>query len=106
MPKKIYQSWYHGHDGWRFSQDCGLWYYQGHYPDPPTEYCLGNRYIHSDYGLDSGGIVWKGSTDNNWHGISFGYDLGKAIRWVRRAAAKNLGCSLWSKNNACSQGSD
>lgn len=98
MSKRVYKVWYHGHDGWRWSEDCKCYYFSKG-TDPPTAYCLGNRYIHATAGLDSYGIIWVGSTDNNWHGRGFGYDLGKAIRWVRGAAGKKLGCKLWSKYN-------
>jgi hypothetical protein len=100
MTKKTFNIWYHGHDGWLWSEDCKCYYYKPDWrPDPPSAYCLGNRYIHHEAGLDSYGIVWRGCTDDNWHGKNFGYDLGKAIRWVRAAAGKKLGCKLWSKYN-------
>lgn len=96
---KIYKIWVHGHDGWRYSDDCKCYYYTPKGTDPPNSYCLGDRYIHCDAGLDSHGIIWRGSSSENWHGYNFHYDLGKAIRWVRGAAAKKLGCNLWSKHN-------
>lgn len=90
--------WCHGSDGWEFSKDSGCYYKsnEGFVGNPPNEYCLGDRYIHCDYGIDSYGILWRGSTSENWHGYNFGYDLKKAIDWVKKTKHAELGAELWS----------
>lgn len=98
--KKTYNVWFNGHDGWKWSEDCKCYYYRPQNgTTPPDSYCLGNRYIYCQPGIDSYGIIWRGSISDGWGCMNFGYDLGKAIRWVHRAAAKKLGCKLWSKYN-------
>lgn len=97
--KKTYERWYHGHGGWKYSEDCKCYYYTLKGTDPPNSYCLGNRYIYCQAGLDSYGIIWRGSISGGWGCCNFGYDLGKAIRWVRQANAKKLGCKLWGEKN-------
>ncbi len=96
---KKYERWCHGHDGWRYSEDCECYYYKspGGGGCPPDSYCLGERYIYCQPGLDSYGILWRGSVSGGWGCASFDFDLGEAIRWVQAAEAKEYGCKLWSK---------
>lgn len=97
---KEYKVWVHGHDGWKFSQDCQCFIYRSPgvpFDAPPTAYCLGDRYIHCAPGIDTYGVIWQGSTSENWHGRTFGTDLTAALRWIQEAEARKLGCKLWSK---------
>jgi hypothetical protein len=90
---------------WVWSDDAGC-FTQGDWHQPPRAYCLGDRYIHADYGLDSYGILWRGSTADHWHGWAFGFDLGRAIRWVRRAKHDMAGYGLWALGSAPGQPQD
>jgi len=95
---KLPDRWYHKVKGWKYSKDCGC-YYITDFHAHPYMYCLGNRMIHADYGYDSYDIYWTGSTSEAWHGGYRGNDLGKAIRWVRGARHKKVGCYLWGDKN-------
>lgn len=94
--KYIPNIWVHGHDDWKFSEDCKVFIHQNGL-NPPNSYCLGDRYIHCDSGVDSYGVIWRGSISDGWHVTSFDFDLGTAIRWVQDADYKSLGFLLWSK---------
>lgn len=90
--------WAHGYDEWKFSKD-SLCYYLSRPSQVPEYYCFGDRMIYAHYGLDSYGIVWHGSYADHWNACGFGYDLGKAIRWVRQAKHKCLGFFLWQQSD-------
>jgi hypothetical protein len=76
--------WCYAHGGWKWSEDSKT-FIKGSFHQPPSEYTLGDRYIHADYGRDSYGVCWRGSTAYDWHGYRFGYDLKQAIEWVQQA---------------------
>lgn len=97
----LYTIWVHGHDGWKWSEDCQCYLYRNkdNVFSPPDDYCLGDRMIWNMAGHDSYGIIWRGSSSDHWGGMHFGFDLGAAIRWVQASPAKKLGCKLWSKSN-------
>ena len=65
---------------------------------PPNCYCLGERYVYAHYGLDSYGILYRGSTIDNWGGYKFGYDLKTAIEWVQNAEQPELGNTKWTSS--------
>lgn len=87
--------WVHGTPGWKFSKDSGCYYKASHLHTPPSEFCFGERYIHCDFGHDSYGIIWVGSTSDNWHGFGFRADLTAALKWVSEAEFPQYGSTLW-----------
>lgn len=83
-------------DGWKWSKDCECWYIAD-FNQPPRYYCLGERFVYAHYGLDSYGILYRGSTIENWGGYHFGYDLKEAIDWVKGATRPELGHKPWKQ---------
>lgn len=43
----LYPIWVHGHDGWKWSEDCQCYLYRNkdNVFSPPDDYCLGDRMI-------------------------------------------------------------
>ena len=82
---------------WKWSEDCKC-FYISELNNPPIIYCLGERYVYAHFGRDSFGILYRGSTIDNWNGWHFGYDLKKAIEWVQAAEQPELGHSQWSRS--------
>lgn len=96
MPEKF---WPHGFSRWQFSVDAGCWIACGAGANrdsaPPSYICLGDRMAHADYGLDSFGIRWTGSSVDNWHSHNFcAFDA--ALMWVKSARVPEFGPLLWS----------
>lgn len=81
---------------WKWSDDSKCYYIAGLAGAPPKCYCLGERYVYAHYGLDSYGILYRGSTIDDWGGYHFGYDLKKAIEWVQGAAHPELKDTMWT----------
>lgn len=81
---------------WKWSNDSKCYYLADLY-QPPRCYCLGERYVYAHYGLDSYGILYRGSTPDNWGGYDFGYDLKQAIEWVQGATQPEQTHSLWTR---------
>jgi hypothetical protein len=79
---------------WKWSDDCKC-YYIAEFNNPPKVYCLGDRYVYAHFGIDSYGIMYRGSTLNNWGGFDFGYNLKLAIEWVQSAEQPELNFSRW-----------
>lgn len=95
LPKK---GWSHGPiwSKWRWSIEFGVYYFQT-FQEPPSMICLGDRMMHADWGIDTYGFLWKGSTTYDWHGgPSISCNLKDCIDWVKQAKWKELGCKLWS----------
>jgi hypothetical protein len=82
---------------WKWSQDSKC-YYMAEFHTPPNCYCLGERYVYAHYGLDSYGILYRGSTIDNWGGYKFGYDLKTALEWVQHAEQPELGNTKWTSS--------
>lgn len=94
---KLHQNikrWYHGIDGWKYSKDAKAFVIPK-FHQAPDHICLGDRYIHAQYGRDSYGIIWSGCTSTNWHGWEFS-NMGQALEWVRQAQFKQFDYSMWS----------
>ena len=51
--------------------------------------------MYAEYDIESYGILYRGSTIDNWGERSFGYDLKTAIEWVQQATLPELGHSEW-----------
>lgn len=92
--KQVPSIWPHGNTNWKLSEDFGA-YIKDDNGEYPTEACLGDRFIHLGFGLDSYGL-WYGSTSDDWHGYSFGVDTKAAFKWLQKAKHKDLGWFLWS----------
>lgn len=86
--------WGHGKEGWKWSEDakCYIW---ARGIEPVSYICLGERLAHASYGRDSYGILWDGSTTNNWHCCPSMRHLGEAMEWVRGAVRPDLKAVLW-----------
>src|SRR4051812_28218666 len=90
LPRRWYHASYPVYDrrqfpqkkAWKWSDDSRC-FLLGDFQQPPSMYCLGDRMIHADYGRDSFGVLWAGSTSDNWHGTHFGYDLKEALEWIQ-----------------------
>lgn len=106
LPKR----WPHGHllydatayptlgPTWKWSDDAGCYTeYKGAH-EVPGGYCLGDRMVYAHYGRDSYGVLWRGSSSDNWGGYDFGIDLKAAIEWVRETEWSALGAWLWSRD--------
>ena len=87
--------WAHRHDDWKWSEDAKCYIRGWSVLSPPTDICLGERYAHAAYGLDSYGVRWQGSTADHWHGWAFDH-MGEALAWVSSAERSDLGFILWS----------
>ena len=84
---------------WKWSDDVSC-YYIADFTTPPRKYCLGERMVYADYGKDSYGILYRGSTTDNWGGMHFGYDLKSAIEWLHKAKLPQLKHVLWPKGGS------
>jgi hypothetical protein len=84
---------------WKWSKDVEC-YYISNFMNPPKVYCLGERFIYSQAGINTDCIIWRGSTIDHWGGWNFGYDLKAAIDWVRGATNIDLGHSMWTRAGA------
>lgn len=82
---------------WKWSNDSKC-YFMAAFHTPPHCYCLGERYVYAHYGLDSFGIVYRGSTLDNWGGYDFGYDLKQALEWVQQATQPELKDTKWTSS--------
>ena len=90
------RQWRYATKGWKWSEDFGCYIQKDGVSGPPKAFCLGERYVHWDYGIDSCGLL-RGSTVANWHGASFGYDLHAAIEWVKQAEHPECEYHIWGK---------
>lgn len=75
--------WRWARAGWRWSAAHGVFYKDKGGGIHVTEFTLGDRYAHADFGADFYGN-WRGSTRDG-HGRSFGIDPKAALEWVREA---------------------
>ena len=84
---------------WKWTKDAQC-YYIADNGQPPHCYCLGDRYVYADYGKDSYGILYRGSTIDNWGGYNFGTDLKKALEWVSedRYTGNGNGYTFWCRS--------
>lgn len=94
------EPWVHGppESKWLYSKDVGCFILQPSRDQPPQAYCLGHMMVHTEPGVDSRSILYRGSTLDNWHGWAFSYDLAKAIDWIyERSQYVFMGPLLWSE---------
>lgn len=91
-----YLVWGHAQNGWKWSKDANCYVRKGCF-GIVSEICLGERYAHMSYGLDSYGILWDGSTTYDWHGYVSMRHLGEALEFVKQAKRPDLKFALWGK---------
>lgn len=95
-----YPVWVHGRKDWVFCENMGVWINKTRDLEIPQHFCLGDRYISTNYGEHNGDVVLVGSSSKNWHGgwgpQKSAYDLHGAIEWLKKTPVPEAGYALWA----------